>query len=151
MLREAQKGPCRNLVRGVAEHLPFPDAHFDFLSMGYALRHVSDLKRAFAEYRRVLKPGGTVLLPEISRPRSSLLLMLSRLYIKNILGATFSAGTGNREMKTLMAYWWETTEQCVPPEAIIEALKTVGFQECQLKEWLNGLLRDYRAVKSVTP
>ena len=149
MLREAQKGPCRNLVRGVGEHLPFPDEHFDFLSMGYALRHVSDLKRAFAEYRRVLKPGGIVLLLEISRPRSALLLMLSRLYIKTILGATFSAGTGNQEMKKLMAYWWETTEQCVPPETIVEALTTAGFQECQLKEWCNGLLRDYRAVRPV--
>ena len=149
MLREAQKGPCRNLVRGVGEHLPFPDEHFDFLSMGYALRHVPDLKRAFAEYRRVLKPGGIVLLLEISRPRSTLVLLLSRLYIKTILGAVFSAGTGNRDMRKLMAYWWETTEQCVPPETIVETLHAVGFQECQLKEWCNGLLRDYRAVKSV--
>ncbi len=149
MLREAQKGPCRNLVRGVGENLPFPDEHFDFLSMGYALRHVSDLKRAFSEYRRVLKPGGIVLLLEISRPRSALLLMLSRLYIKTILGATFSAGTGNRDMKKLMAYWWETTEQCVPPETIVETLNVAGFQECRLKEWFNGLLRDYQAVKSV--
>ena len=40
MLREAQRGPSRNLVRGVGERLPFPDQSFDFLSMGYALRHV---------------------------------------------------------------------------------------------------------------
>ena len=76
MLREAQKGPCRTLVIGVGERLPFPDASFDFLSMGYALRHVSDLRAAFAEYRRVLKPGAVVLLLEISRPRSPLLTSL---------------------------------------------------------------------------
>jgi len=150
MLREAQKGPCRNLVRGVGESLPFPDGQFDFLSMGYALRHVPDLRLAFGEYRRVLKPGGIVLLLEISRSRSALLLLLSRFYIKTLLGALFAAGTGNQDMKKLMDYWWETTEQCVPPETIIEALKASDFRECSMKEWFSGLLRDYRAVKGST-
>jgi demethylmenaquinone methyltransferase/2-methoxy-6-polyprenyl-1,4-benzoquinol methylase len=147
MLHEAQKGPCRNLVRGVGERLPFPDGHFDFLSMGYALRHVPDLRSAFAEYRRVLKPGGIVLLLEISCPRSAVVLLLSRFYIKTLLGAAFATGTGNRDMKTLMAYWWETTEQCVPPETILDTLTSVGFGACTVKEWFSGLLRDYRAVK----
>ena len=148
MLHEAQKGSCRNLVRGVGESLPFPSESFDFLSMGYALRHVPDLRAAFAEYRRVLKPGGVVLLLEISRPRSALLFLLSRFYIKTLLGGLFAAGTRNQDMKKLMAYWWETTEQCVPPETIVEALQSSDFQECHVEEWFNGLLRDYRAVKS---
>ena len=150
MLHEAQKGPCRNLVRGLGESLPFANESFDFLSMGYALRHVPDLQVAFAEFRRVLKPGGIVLLLEISRPRSGLLFRLSRFYIKTLLGALFTAGTGNQDMKKLTAYWWETTEQCVPPETIIQALKASDFHECQVKEWFNGLLRDYRAVKAST-
>jgi demethylmenaquinone methyltransferase/2-methoxy-6-polyprenyl-1,4-benzoquinol methylase len=150
MLREAKKGPCQNLVRGVGERLPFPDHYFDFLSMGYALRHVPDLKRAFAEYWLVLKPGGIVLLLEISRPKSAALLTLSRFYIKTVLGAVFSATTGNRDMQTLMSYWWETTEYCLPPEQIMHSLKDAGFVDCTLKEWWSGLLRDYRAVKSET-
>lgn len=148
MLREAQKSPCRNFVRGVGERLPFPDQSFDFLSMGYALRHVADLKEAFAEYHRVLKPGGIVLLLEISRPRSSALLVLSRFYIKTVLGKVFSAATHNRDMQTLMGYWWDTTEYCVPPETILNVLREVGFADCSLKEWWSGVLRDYRAVKA---
>ena len=147
MLREAQKGPCRTLVRGVGERLPFPDDSFDFLSMGYALRHVPDLLAAFAEYRRVLKPGGIVLLLEISRPRSPALLKLSRFYIKTVLGGLFAAATGNRDMRTLMGYWWDTTEQCVPPDQILQAMRTTGFADCTLQEFASGLLRDYRAVK----
>lgn len=147
MLREAQHGPCQNLVRGLGESLPFPDGRFDFLSMGYALRHVPDLKRAFAEYWRVLKPGGIVLLLEISRPQSAALLTLSRFYIKTVLGTVFSVATGNRDMQTLMGYWWDTTEYCVPPETIMETLREVGFVEYSLKEWWSGVLRDYRAVK----
>lgn len=146
MLREAQKSPCRNLVRGVGESLPFPDQSFDFLSMGYALRHVSDLKGAFIEYRRVLKPGGVVLLLEISRPRSATLLTLSRFYIKTVLGSVFSAATRNHDMQTLMDYWWDTTECCVLPGTIMETLREVGFVQCSLNEWWSGVLRDYRAV-----
>lgn len=147
MLREARKGPCRNLVRGVGERLPFPDEFFDFLSMGYALRHVSDLRAAFVEYRRVLKPGGIVLLLEISRPRSMVLYRLLRWYIRDVLGTAFAAGTGNQDLKRLMAYWWETTEHCVAPPMIVETLRESGFGDCRAKEWFSGLLRDYRAVK----
>jgi demethylmenaquinone methyltransferase/2-methoxy-6-polyprenyl-1,4-benzoquinol methylase len=46
------------LVGGRAEAIPFPSASFDFLSMGYALRHVGDLSAAFGEFHRILKPGG---------------------------------------------------------------------------------------------
>lgn len=148
MLREAQKGPCRNFVRGIGEQLPFPDGTFDFLSMGYALRHVSDLKAAFLEYRRVLKPGGIVLLLDICRPRLPLLLSLSRFYVKTVMGMVFAASTGNRDMKTLMEYWWDTTEYCVPSETILAALEEVGFAQSSLHELFNGLLRDYRAVKN---
>jgi demethylmenaquinone methyltransferase/2-methoxy-6-polyprenyl-1,4-benzoquinol methylase len=148
MLREAQKGPCRNIVRGIGEQLPFPDASFDFLSMGYALRHVSDLKTAFSEYRRVLKPGGIVLLLDICRPRSALLLSMSRFYIKTVLGIVFAVSTGNRDMKTLMEYWWDTTEFCVQSETILDALQEVGFADCSLHELFKGLLRDYRAVRA---
>ena len=70
MLAEAQRTLGRGLVQGTAESLPFRDDRFDFLSMGYALRHVTDLEVTFREYFRVLKPGGTVLILEFSRPRS---------------------------------------------------------------------------------
>lgn len=53
-------------------------------------------------------------------------------------------------MQTLMSYWWETTEYCVPPEQIMHSLQDAGFGDCTLKEWWSGLLRDYRAVKSET-
>jgi demethylmenaquinone methyltransferase / 2-methoxy-6-polyprenyl-1,4-benzoquinol methylase len=147
MLREARKGSLQSLVQGWAETLPFRDASFDFVSMGYALRHVSDLRAAFREYLRVLKPGGVVLVLEISRPRSSALLHLQRLYVKSILGTTFALATGNRQLHTLMAYFWDTTEQCVPPTMIVETFKEVGFAHSSVKELFAGLLRDYRAVK----
>jgi demethylmenaquinone methyltransferase/2-methoxy-6-polyprenyl-1,4-benzoquinol methylase len=147
MLCEARKVGGVKLIRAVGECLPFADASFDFLSMGYALRHVSDLKNAFDEYLRVLKPGGVALILEISRPRSAVLLALVRFYIKTVLGVAFAKATGNQDMRTLMAYWWDTTEQCVSPETIIAAMQDAGFVRCELKELFSGLIRDYRAAK----
>ena len=89
-----------------------------------------------------------MLVLDICRPRSAVMLSLSRFYIKTVLGIAFAASTGNQDMKTLMAYWWDTTENCVPSETILEALNEVGFADCSLHELFNGLLRDYRAVRS---
>src|SRR3954465_7367700 len=58
MLQVARKKLPATFVQGRAEALPFPDQSFDFLTMGYALRHVTDLEATFREYRRVLRPGG---------------------------------------------------------------------------------------------
>ena len=62
MLAVAKARGVTNTMVGLGEHLPFPDHSFDMVSMGYALRHVADLSLLFAEYKRVLKPGGKVLI-----------------------------------------------------------------------------------------
>jgi demethylmenaquinone methyltransferase / 2-methoxy-6-polyprenyl-1,4-benzoquinol methylase len=59
MLQQARKTLAIPLVQGTVEELPFAADHFDFLSMGYALRHVADLGVAFRQCLRVLKPGGS--------------------------------------------------------------------------------------------
>jgi demethylmenaquinone methyltransferase/2-methoxy-6-polyprenyl-1,4-benzoquinol methylase len=148
MLEEARKGRCRALVQGIGEELPFPDARFDFVSMGYALRHVSDLAVAFREYHRVLKPGGILLLLEVSRPRWAALRSVTRFYIRTVMGAGLAAATGNQDTRTLMRYWWDTIDSCQDPEAILSALAEAGLAEGRVNELFNGFLRDYRAIKT---
>lgn len=50
-----------------AESLPFPDAYFDRVSVAFGLRNMTHKDRALAEMRRVLKPGGKLLVLEFSR------------------------------------------------------------------------------------
>ena len=50
-----------------AEHLPFPDAHFDVVSVAFGLRNMTHKDDALAEMCRVLKPGGKLLVLEFSR------------------------------------------------------------------------------------
>src|SRR2546428_14004453 len=70
MLAQAHKKLGIRLSQGVAEALPFRDEHFDFTTMGYALRHVADLRSMFAEHFRVLRRGGTLLIADFTRLRS---------------------------------------------------------------------------------
>src|SRR5262245_17669775 len=68
MLKENRRRHPIRLAQGIGEALPFGDAVFDFVVMGFALRHVEDLTGLFREFHRVLKDGGRVLVLEITRP-----------------------------------------------------------------------------------
>jgi len=127
MLREARKIVRVPLVQGTVEELPFPDGHFDFLCMGYALRHVADLGVAFRECLRVLKPGGRVLILEITLPRSSFRQRFFRIYFESVLPRITRLSTGSAKAELLMKYYWDTIDQCVPPDGVLSALRAAGF------------------------
>ena len=145
MLEQARRTVTAPLVQARGEALPFPDARFDALSMGYALRHVSDLHAAFREYHRVLRPGGRVLILEISRPASRIGLGLARLYLKRLVPFITRVGTGSADAQRLMDYYWDTIEHCVPPEAILDAMRRSGFEATRRVQ--GGLLSEYVGTK----
>ena len=72
MMAQSHLPAAVRCLEGTAECMPLPNASADFIVMGYALRHIADLAAAFAEFRRVLKPGGRALVLEISKPRRTL-------------------------------------------------------------------------------
>lgn len=149
MLAEARRNVKADFQVGRAEALPLPDAAVDFLSMGYALRHVEDLAVAFKEYKRVLKPGGKLLILEISRPASRLGMAATRLYFRDILPWMSRVVTGSNDAREMMVYYWETIDACVPPEDIIKALNEAGFQDVNRRVEL-GICSQYRATKPAT-
>jgi demethylmenaquinone methyltransferase/2-methoxy-6-polyprenyl-1,4-benzoquinol methylase len=130
MLAEAVRNvPGVRFAIGTAERLPVDDASVDFLSMGYALRHVSDLATTFREFLRVLKPGGRACVLEITRPRGRISLGLLRVYMGWLIpGLTRLAGR-RAQSKQLWSYYWDTIEHCVPPEQIQGAMHAAGFAD----------------------
>jgi len=148
MMNQARKHFRGPLTQGVAERLPFADEAFDFVTMGIALRHVADLKTAFSEYCRVLKPGGNLWILESHVPKSGLGHRLTKLvWAKLIPGLTY-VSTGSRDAKLLMDFYWDTVEQCVPPPAIVAAMKDGGFAEARYKVVVPGAFCEYIAKKA---
>ena len=140
------KLPARFVV-GRAEHIPFPDASFDFLTMGYALRHVSTLEEAFREYHRVLTPGGKVLILEITKPANPLAKFLFRIYFGGIFPFLTKLFTGSGDAREMVRYYWETMEASAPPERVLEAMRNVGLSQVKRNRcW--GLLSEYSGVKA---
>jgi demethylmenaquinone methyltransferase/2-methoxy-6-polyprenyl-1,4-benzoquinol methylase len=146
MLREARRTQAGLLVRARAEEMPLRDDLFDMLSMGFALRHVATLEAAFAEYRRVLKPGGRLLLLEVSRPRSAVTRWLMRGYFQRLLPRLIRMVTRNPQAPLLMEYYWDTIDECVPHATILAALRQVGFVEVEHRMF-GGFISEYIARK----
>lgn len=146
MLQQARLRLPGPLVQGLAEALPFAGDRFDALSMGYALRHVADLGVAFTEFRRVLRPGGRLLILEITPPRSRLGRRLLEGYLGRLLPRATRLGTGSARAEMLVRYYWDTIAECVPPETILETLSGSGFVEVERRVY-GGLLSEYFARK----
>ncbi|HXZ02387.1 MAG TPA: class I SAM-dependent methyltransferase [Stellaceae bacterium] len=131
MLAVARRKLGIPLVQGAAESLPLAGETADFLTMGYALRHVSDLVVAFREFHRVLRRGGTLLLLEIGKPTRPLSRAVVSAYLRRLVPVLSRLTTGDARARTLMRYHWETIENCVPAERILQAMRDCGFVACR--------------------
>ena len=146
MLSTARENGVKLPVRGMGEALPFPEQRFDRLTMGYALRHVADLQSTFEEYLRVLKPGGRVLLLEITRPPPGILYHFTKFYLKRVIPLLTRLFRGSADAQELMEYYWDTIEQCVPPDTILAALKAAGFTQVR-RHVVMGLFSECSGVR----
>jgi demethylmenaquinone methyltransferase/2-methoxy-6-polyprenyl-1,4-benzoquinol methylase len=72
MLERARRKAPLEWVQGDLLALPFDDASFDAMTVGFGVRNVADLPLALAEARRVLRPGGRLAILEITQPRGPL-------------------------------------------------------------------------------
>jgi demethylmenaquinone methyltransferase/2-methoxy-6-polyprenyl-1,4-benzoquinol methylase len=146
MLAETQRALPIPLIQARAEQLPVASTSVDFVSMGYALRHVSDLTVAFEEFLRVLRPGGTLLLLEVSRPGSRTLHVLTAWYFGCFVPALCRWLMPGTSSATLMRYFWRTIDLCVPPEIILKELSLNGFVDVACDTDLE-VFHAYRARK----
>jgi demethylmenaquinone methyltransferase/2-methoxy-6-polyprenyl-1,4-benzoquinol methylase len=128
MVQEARvpAGVC--LVQGRAEAIPMPSACADFISMGYALRHVGDLGTAFAEFWRVLRPGGIICLLEITQPRGVCARALLRYYMRGVVPMLARLVARHPDTPKLMRFYWDTIEACAAPQVIMRAIEEAHFE-----------------------
>jgi demethylmenaquinone methyltransferase / 2-methoxy-6-polyprenyl-1,4-benzoquinol methylase len=134
------------LVRGFAESIPRPDSGADFLSMGYALRHISDVRPAFREFFRTLKPGGRLLVLEITRPKTRWGMFLLKAYMRLLVPAIARFVSRGADTSLLWRYYWDTIEACMAPEAVMAELQAAGFTD--VKRYVElGIFSEFTAIK----
>lgn len=147
MLDVARRRGVHMRLAGSAEHLPLPDSCVDVITMGYALRHMSDLGVTFREFARVLRPCGRLLILEMVPPESRRGRFFAKLYLKYLVPTLALPVTRSVDSRRLMRYYWDTIEQCVSPAVVIGALEHAGFTNVK-RAVKFALLTEYTALAS---
>lgn len=147
MIRNAKLPAEVKVVEGRAEQIPLPDAGYDFLSMGYALRHVSDMSVAFREFHRVLKPGGKICVMEITPPKGRLGTAILKGYCKYAVPLLARLVAKDKDTAQLWRYYWDTIEACAAPEKVEKTLESAGFVNVRRTVDM-GIFSNYLADKA---
>lgn len=146
MVENARVPAGVHLIAGSAEEIPLPSASVDFLSMGYALRHISDLSAAFGEFWRVLKPGGVICLLEITRPEGTMARKLLKAYLRGMVPMLAHVVARHPDTPKLMRFYWDTIDACAAPPAIMAAIDAAHFVQVTRHVEL-GIFSEYCARK----
>ncbi len=125
--RMQDEGLLQPAVQCDAEKLPFPDAFFDRVSVAFGLRNMTHKDLALAEFRRVLKPGGKLLVLEFSKVWKPLEKPYD-LYSFKILPRLGEKVAGDAASYQYLA---ESIRMHPDQETLLGMMKTAGFSRCQ--------------------
>ena len=114
-----------------AQRLPFKEGHFDGLTICYGIRNVEDRAKAYAEFRRVLRPGGRLTILEFSTPVLPGLRGLYTWYSLRVLPRIGGWLSGDR---SAYEYLPESIRTFPAQAALAGELEGAGFQNVR---WLN--------------
>jgi demethylmenaquinone methyltransferase/2-methoxy-6-polyprenyl-1,4-benzoquinol methylase len=129
---------------GDALRLPFPADTFDAAISAFLLRNVMDIRQAFAEQRRVVKPGGRVVCLEIARPGLPIFRTLFRLYFSYFVPVLGGLISGHRYAYD---YLPDSLARLPSPAEIRATMEEVGLREVRYKPLNLGTVSVHVGVK----
>ena len=127
-----------------AERLPFPDATFDCITIGFGLRNVTDKSAALSSMRRALKPGGQLLVLEFSSPAVPALKSLYDAYSFRVLPLLGKLVAGDAESYRYLA---ESIRLHPSQETLLEMMRTAGLEGCRYHNLSGGIVAVHRGYK----
>lgn len=133
-----------HLFQGDALSLPFPDGHFDAVTVAFGVRNFRDLSQGVKEMARVLKQGGMMVILEFSTPTNRCVKAGYKLYVKHLLPWMGRVVSGH---KTAYRYLPESIERFPEPEANMKLLATEGLKEVATERLFGGVATLYHGLK----
>jgi demethylmenaquinone methyltransferase/2-methoxy-6-polyprenyl-1,4-benzoquinol methylase len=141
MMQVGQREPLGGRVQwsgADALHLPFPTDTFDAVTAGYLMRNVIDIPRAFAEQRRVLKPGGRLVILDTTPPQPGNplrpFILIHLKYIIPVLGRLISGNADAYE------YLPESTQAFKTAEELALLMREAGFRNVHFRRFMFGTM-----------
>jgi len=131
-------------VCGNALHLPFRGLAFDALFIAFGIRNIMDRAGALKAFHQALKPGGRVVVLELTTPKKGLLRELYLTYFKQILpglGGFFSKNSGAYH------YLPDSVLKFPEPEAFVKIMKKAGFTKIRWKRMTFGIVTLFVGTK----
>lgn len=132
------------LEYGDCEALKYADDTFDRISVGFGVRNFEHLAIGLREMCRVLKPGGKLVILELSVPSNPIIRWCYKLYFLNILPAIGGMVSGNRGA---YEYLPASVLHFPAPDKFIPMLREAGFAEVKHKALTFGVCRMYVGIK----
>jgi demethylmenaquinone methyltransferase/2-methoxy-6-polyprenyl-1,4-benzoquinol methylase len=130
-----------------AEALPFADASFECVTIGFGLRNVTRKERALMEMHRVLKPGGRLLVLEFSKPENPLVAAAYGAF-QSLWPIVGRAVTGDA---SAYRYLVESIEMHPSQKALRLMITDAGFAKVGYENLLNGIVAVHHADKAAPP
>lgn len=151
MMAEAMKKPeARNIdfVVSDVKALDFPDDSLDLVTISFATRNINlnrdVLTQTFAEFCRVLKPGGRFINLETSQPSSLMIRRLFHFYIELFVKPVGGMISGSY---TAYAYLAHTIPRFYPPEELSDIMCRAGFKNVTYKKLMFGIAAIHQGMK----